>query len=362
MVKLTDVARVAGVSRGTASNVFAHPELVRPALRERVLAAAAALGYSGPNPKGRLLRAGKVDAIGVTPPGAYGIGVAFEAPYFREFLKGVAQVCDARGAGLTLVPGIGADRVRGIKNTLVDGFILHRMEDSALLEARRRNLPFVLVDMDGDATTSSVRIDDRAGARAAAEHLVALGHRRFAVLSVLRGNATSPAADPALPGPEPIYHPPREAGRGLLTGFAIDEDRLAGYADGLAAAGLSIDDVPIVECRAETVETALPGAALLLDRVPNVTAVLAMTDVQALAVMAEARRRGLAVPGRISVVGFDDIADAAANDPPLTTVVHPIAEKGREAARIVFAAGPPEHVILPVSLAVRGSSGPAPSR
>jgi DNA-binding LacI/PurR family transcriptional regulator len=358
MAKLIDVARVAGVSRGTASNVFAHPELVRPALRERVLAAARSLGYAGPNPKGRLLRAGKVDAIGVTPPGSYGIGVAFEAPYFRAFLKGVAEMCDRHGAGLTLVPGV-TDRTSRIKDALVDGFILHRLEDSALLEARLRGLPFVLVDMDGDAETSSVRIDDRGGARAAAEHLLALGHRRFGVLSVLRRNAP---ADPALPGPEPIYHPPREPGRALRAGLAIDDDRLAGYADGLAAAGLSIDDVPIVECRAETVATALPGAALLLDRVPGITAVLAMTDVQALAVIAEARRRGIAVPRDLSVVGFDDLPESAVGDPPLTTVVHPIAEKGREAARIVFAAGPPEHVVLPVGLAVRGSTGPAPAR
>jgi DNA-binding LacI/PurR family transcriptional regulator len=358
MVKLTDVARVAGVSRGTASNVFAHPELVRPALRDRVRAAATALGYAGPNPKGRLLRAGKVDAIGITPPGAYGISVAFEAPYFREFLKGVAQVCDARGAGLTLVPGI-TDKTCRIKDALVDGFILHRLEDSALLEARLRGLPFVLVDMDGDAETNSVRIDDRAGARAAAEHLVALGHRRFAVLSVLRSNASE---DSGARGPAPIYHPPHEAGRRLLTGFAIDEDRLAGYADGLVAAGLSIDDVPIVECRAEVPATALPGAALLFDRAPGITAVLAMTDVQALAIIAEARRRGIAVPGDLSVVGFDDIPDAATSTPPLTTLVHPIVEKGREAARIVFAAGPIEHVKLPVNLVVRGSTGPAPKR
>jgi DNA-binding LacI/PurR family transcriptional regulator len=355
MVKLTDVARAAGVSRGTASNVFTHPELVRPALRERVHAAAAALGYSGPNPKGRLLRAGKVNAIGVTPPGAFGIRVAFEAPYMREFLKGVSQACDDRGASLTLISGVGDDKTRGIRNALVDGFILHRIEDSALIEARRRRLPFVLIDMDGDAEASSVRIDDRGGAQAAATYLAGLGHRRFMIFSVLRQDTP----DASVPGPEPIFHPPNATDRRLRRGFVVDDERLAGYADGLGALGISIDAVPIIECRAETVESALPGAALLFERARDVTAVLAMTDIQALAVIEEAQRRGIRVPGDLSVVGFDDIPEAALGRPALTTVIHPMIEKGRKAADIVFDGGPPEHVKLPVSLAVRASAGPA---
>ncbi len=151
MVKLVDVARVAGVSRGTASNVFTHPELVSDALRERVLAAAAELGYGGPNPSGRLLRLGKVNAIGVTPPGSFGVSVAFTNSYFRAFLSGVGAVCDERGASLTMISGIGPDKMWGIKNALVDGFILHQIEDAALIEARKRRLPFVVVDLATDA-------------------------------------------------------------------------------------------------------------------------------------------------------------------------------------------------------------------
>ena len=161
MVKLVDVAKAAGVSRGTASNVFTHPELVSEALRERVLAAASELGYGGPNPSGRLLRLGKVNAIGATPPGSYGVSVAFINPYFREFLSGVGEVCDERGASLTVISGVGPDKTRGIKNALVDGFILHQVEDATFLEARQRRLPFVVVDIEGDAETNSVRIDDR---------------------------------------------------------------------------------------------------------------------------------------------------------------------------------------------------------
>ena len=68
VIRLVDVAEAAGVSRGTASNVFNNPELVRPKLRQKVQAAVRELGYLGPDPKGRLLRAGKFNAIGVMPP------------------------------------------------------------------------------------------------------------------------------------------------------------------------------------------------------------------------------------------------------------------------------------------------------
>src|SRR5271166_4056397 len=73
VARLVDVAKAAGVSRGTASNVFNNPELVRPKLRQRVEAAARELGYLGPDPKGRLLRAGKFNSIGVMPPSDWGV-------------------------------------------------------------------------------------------------------------------------------------------------------------------------------------------------------------------------------------------------------------------------------------------------
>jgi DNA-binding LacI/PurR family transcriptional regulator len=352
LVKLLDVARAAGVSRSTASNVFARPELVRQELRERVFAAADALGYGGPNPAGRLLRSGKVNAIGVTPPGAYGTNVAFSNTYLREFLGGVSSVCDEHGASLTIVSGVGSDKTSGIRNCLVDGFILHQIEDAALLEAKRRRLPFVLIDSEGDSDSSFVRIDDRRGGRLAALHLTALGHRRFAIMSVLRRDHNqSPAARL-----EPIFHEPNDLRHKLLGGFSIDDDRLEGYASALAEVGISLDEVPIVECGADAVTNATLGARLLFDNAPDVTAVLAMTDVQALAVLEEAAHRNILVPQDLSVVGFDDIADARISSPPLTTVVHPIEEKGRAAARILFLDQEQRHVTLPVSLVVRSST------
>jgi DNA-binding LacI/PurR family transcriptional regulator len=351
LATIVDVALAAGVSRGTASNVFSHPERVRQPLRDRVLAAADKLGYAGPNPKVRFLKGGKLKAIGVTPPGAYGIEAAFANPYLREFLRGVAQVCDERGSSLTLVTGVGEDNTWGIRNAVVDGFIVHRFEEAALLEARRRRLPCVFVDMDGDIEASSVRIDDHAGARAAATHLVELGHRHFAIFSVLR--ETSHIG--------PIFHDGTEPGQKLSSTFDLDRERLAGYLEALGKVKLKPEDVPILETRADVVASAAEGASMLFDRVPDVTAVLAMTDIQALAVLDEAQRRGIRVPEDLSVVGFDNIPESALANPPLTTVFHPISEKGRAAASLVLDEAAGQHVVLPVRLIVRSSTAAPPA-
>ena len=351
--KLKDVAKAAGVSQGTASNAFNRPELVRPELRERVEAAARNLSYSGPDPKGRLLRAGKFNAIGVVMPAAAGIPLGFTHPYMRDFLAGVAEVCEEQGAGLTLVSGVDDRKGWGIGNALVDGFIFGQIEEIELIEpAVRRKLPFVVMDIDGGPDISSVRIDDRDAARQAAQHLVDLGHRRFAVLTVLRQS-----------GRAPIFHGPAEAHHELAVGYRNDHDRLNGIADVLAGVGISIDDVPIVEVFGGAAEGAsfggaAEGALMLLDNAPEATAVIALEDTQELAVLSGARRGGIIVPRDLSVVGFDNPPEAARTDPPLTTIVPPTVEKGRVAARILFEGGPPRQVVLPVKLVVRSSTAP----
>src|SRR5260221_4214964 len=103
MGRSVDGARAAGVSRGTAFNVFNSPELVRPKLRKRVEAAALELGYLGPDPKGRLLRAGKFNAIAVMPPSEWGVADSLRNPVFDLFLLGVGEVCDEIGANLVIL-------------------------------------------------------------------------------------------------------------------------------------------------------------------------------------------------------------------------------------------------------------------
>ena len=346
-IKLADVARAAGVSQGTASNVFAKPDLVRPEVRERVEAVARTLGYHGPDPKGRLLRAGKVNAIGVVVMDD--LTYFFNDPFSRAFMSGVAEVCDARGAGVALVSAVDRDSAAwSIGSALVDGFIIQCLEDGdRLIElARRRGLPFVAVDVDPGPDASSILIDDRGGAREAAEHLLALGHRRFGVLS-LEIHADG-------------YVGLVEGQRRTASGYGPTRNRLEGYGAALRAAGIDFDQVPIVEVANDHGGSAR-GAAILFDAAPDITAVLAMSDVMALAAVAEARRRGRAVPDDLSVVGYDDVPEAARADPPLTTVAQPIAAKGRLAAHMIFDKGAPLKEFLPLELVVRGSTGPAPT-
>lgn len=350
-LKLSDVAAAAGVSKATASNVFSAPERVRLELRLRVEAAARSLGYAGPDPKGRLLSGGKANAIGIVPPGAFGIPIAFRHPYMREFLGGVSDICEEHGAGLHIVSGIAGQKARGIRNALVDGLILSSIADAELINpALRGTLPFVVMDEDCGPDINSVRSDDRDGARQATRHLIELGHRQFAILSVLRDS-----------GKKPIYHGPQEKSHQLIAGYPIDRERLVGVAEALTPAGISIDQVPIVEVFGgagddDSFGGARQGAALLLDKAPQATAILAMGDTQELAVLAEAARRNISVPRELSIVGFDDPPQLAQFDPLLTTVVQDVAEKGRIAARLLFAHGPPRQIVLPVRLAVRNST------
>lgn len=345
MARLIDVAKAAGVSRSTASNVFNNPDVVRPELRERVEAAARELGYLGPDPKGRMLRSSaKFNTIAVLPSAEWSVADSLRNPVFSQFLEGVAAGCDEAGASLTIIadePGRG-----GLRNALVDGFIFARVEHLSEVEpARLRRLPFAVVDFDPGPQISSVRVDTRSGAREAARHLVGLGHRRFAIMSFLRGK-----------GPARL-HPPEAGRHPSAAGMPTDQEKYAGYAEGLAEAGIDIGTVPMVQ--ADPWDGT--AAALLLDAAPGATAILSMAVMQALAVIEEARRRGLSVPADLSVVGHNDMPDAARFDPPVTTVDGMSLEKGIAAARLVFAGGPPRHVLLQPRLIVRASAGPLPA-
>ena len=256
-IRLVDVAQAAGVSRGTASNVFNHPEIVRPEVRERVLATARQLGYGGPDPKGRLLRAGKVNAIGVVVAGTFAAG--FRDPFGQLFMSGIGGVCDAHGAGLTLISAHDETNeiaAWNIQSALVDGFIVHCLEDKTplLALARQRGLPFVAVDVDAEPGDIAIRIDDRNAARREAEHLLALGHRDIGVLALeFIGEGRFGFVD-------------RERMKALR--YAVTRDRLAGYADALGAAGIEIESLPMVETVLSR-ERGAAATAAILERAPR---------------------------------------------------------------------------------------------
>jgi DNA-binding LacI/PurR family transcriptional regulator len=341
--RLADVARTAGVSQGTVSNVFNRPELVREEVRLHVRAVADAIGYRGADPKGRLLRAGKVNAIGVatTEPLSY----FFDDPFARTLMEGMSAACDAAGAGLSLVSAPNHEKLAwNIQSALVDGFVLLCIDGGEKLVelGRERQLPFVAVAFgDADETISAIGIDEQAGARLAAVHLAQLGHRSFGVLAIEFADSHS--------GPVGLA----EVDAAI---YATSRERAYGYFAVLKQFGVDASAVPIFETR-PTRTSVEAGVAFLFDRPEPPTAILAMSDTVALMAIDILKSRGLRVPEDVSIVGFDGVPEAARSTPPLTTIAQPIAELGRRAVEIILGHdGALHRETLPVELVVRGST------
>jgi DNA-binding LacI/PurR family transcriptional regulator len=341
-VRLRDVAEHAGVSVGSASQAFGRPELVSDQVRKRVLDSADALGYPGPDPAARRLRLGRAGAIGLIF--AERLGYAFTDPAQAPFLRGVASAMEEAPNGLLLLPDsrFREEAARTVREAAVDGFIVYSapQNDPRVEAAIARRLPVITVDQPRGAVTPFVGIDDRAGARSAAEHLRKLGHERVAVLSF------TTALDP----------------HGKLE-LDLSVERLAGYEEGL---GEAWDPSLVRVCRPNAPEPAREATLELLRDPEPPTAILAMTDTLAVGALQAAAELGVSVPADLSVVGFDDSPVAEHTTPPLTTVAQPQQEKGRLAAQwliedIERGAGPrgrDRQTILPTELLVRESTAP----
>jgi DNA-binding LacI/PurR family transcriptional regulator len=354
------VARVAGVSPSTVSNAFNRPERLSPALRERVLHAAAQLGYGGPDPAARSLRSGRAGAIAVVFRRS--LAVALEDPGTTELVRGMAEAIGPRALGLVLVPGPEEHASSGpaVRNAAADGLIVYSMpSDDPLFEAtRQRRLPTVIVDSPAPADVATlpgatmpaglhfVGIDDLAAAETAVEHLLGLGHRRVAILSF--GLSAYAQAGPA------------DAREQAVATASVSRARLQGCARAMAAAGLDWSRVPVEQAPIHNIEAARIRAHALLERAPSATALFAFSDTLALGARLAALERGLSLPGDLSIVGFDDTAPDGEG---LTTVHQPLRDKGRIAAERVLHAltdDPPAAVseLLPTRLVIRGSTAP----
>jgi DNA-binding LacI/PurR family transcriptional regulator len=342
-VRLADVARAAGVSQGTASNVFSRPELVRREVREHVLTTAKSLGYAGPSVTGRLLRAGKVNAIGVAAvePLAY----FFDDPWARAMLAAIAEVCDASGTGLALVSAKNRQKLDwNIRNALVDGFILLCVEGGEKLVdlTRERQLPFVALALGvDDQSIPAIGIDNVDGASTAARHLGGLGHRRFAVLATEFGD-------------EHVGRVGIEEIKGAI--YSTSRDRMTGYWQALAEFGVNRAAVPVFETRNDKASAEVCLEQLFASG-ERPTALLAMSDRIAMFAMEWLRARKISVPEDISIVGFDGVPEAEAAG--LTTMVQPLGEIARRAVRAILDdALPEDRERLTVELVVRTSTTP----
>jgi DNA-binding LacI/PurR family transcriptional regulator len=349
------VARAAGVSPSTVSNVFNRPHVVSDELRVRVLAAAAELGYAGADPRAKQLRSGQTGAIGVVLRER--LAYSFDDVAAVRLLQGVADAADPEQLALVIVPAYPEEAssfAPAIRRAAVDGLILYSLvaEDPLVEAARHRHLPTVVVDSPAPGEVAAtdgfdfVGIDEAEAAGSAVRHLLELGHRRLGVLS-LRLSAEG-LQGPA--GPEVQARATASVPRG----------RLEGAARAAAAAGVAWERVPVEQCQVSDEEHGRAAAHALLERAPETTALFALSDPIALGAIRAAGERGLSVPRDLSVVGFDDSA------PPhegLTTVHQPLREKGHAAAERLLIALRGERdslppALLPTRLVVRDSTAP----
>ncbi len=340
------------MSRATVSNAYNRPDQLSGKLREEVLRAAKKLGYAGPNPTARSLATSRTGAIAFMLDA--NLSTAFSDPALSVTLDALATVVDPEGHALLLLPGdgeTGGPRAERVLAAQADVAVAYSLADDApaLGAVRDRGLPLVAIDQPHVRGSALVGIDDRGGAAAAAAHLIELGHRRIGIFSAQCLSA---------PRGGELSHEDADD-----TNFHDTRERMAGYRETLAAAGIPAADIPIWEASGLSVEGAVPSAFGLLNRFPRPTALLCMSDQLALAAIAAARHLGLSVPGQLSIVGFDDVPPARWSEPPLTTVRQDLAGKGRIAGELALSLLRGEKIPapaqLPVELVVRDSTAPA---
>ncbi|MEU2739062.1 LacI family DNA-binding transcriptional regulator [Streptomyces sp. NPDC007095] len=327
-----DVAREAGVSRGTVSRVLNGGHYVSPAAQEAVNAAIRRTGYVV-NRHARSLITGRSDSIGflLTEPQER----FFEDPNFNVLLRGCTQALAGHDIPLLLMLAGTEDERRRITRYItaghVDGVLLvsSHSGDPVAEQLREAGVPLVACGkpIGLGSKVSYVAADDRDGARDMVKHLVSLGRRRI-------GMVTGPLDTPG------------------------GVERLAGYREVLAEAGIEADD-RLVASGDYSRASGEAGAERLLDRAPDMDAVFVASDLMAQGVLAALHKTGRRVPEDVAVGGFDDSPAATAVTPALTTIRQPWDRISNEMVRVLLAqigGDDPAAVILPTELVRRDST------
>lgn len=334
MPTIRDVARASNVSIATVSRVFNNSPLVSGDTRQRVVDAAARLGY-WPNGIARSLITSRTHTLGALLPDLHG-------EFFSEVIHGIDQA--SRQKGFHLLVSRSSSDARELSAVLrsmrgrVDGLLVMAPDVDArgALEQVAGNIPTVLLNPEARvARCDSVAVANVEGAYAVVRHLVGLGHRRIATIT----------------GPE----------------RNIDaRQRLEGWRRALREVG--IEPGPALEVRGDFTEPSGYDAALeLLAREPRPTAVFVANDYMAIGALGALQDTGVRVPEDLAVAGFDDIPMARYLTPPLTTVHVDMLELGQQAVHLLLDVqradrpGGQEHRVLPATLVVRSSCGGAPA-
>lgn len=338
-VTLTDVAARAGVSLMTASYTFNRPARVSARSRAAVTAAAAALGFVGPDPSARSLRRRRTNCLGVVL-GEH-LSYAFDDPQAAGFLAGIAEVCAERGYAMTILPITGrADDATRVRVAAVDGFVVWTTVDRDPVVAALQALGSPTVVHSGPAGEGLglVTINNRAAARAIGTVTFA-GARRPAILSFPFGRDRIPT----------ISHGARPA----ASSFAVTRSRLQGFRDAARRTGQPWESITVAACARNDRNEAESMTAELLRGGRPPDAIAAMSDEQAVGAIRAIRAAGLEVPVDVAVSGWDDSALAAELE--LTTVAQSLRQQGVTCARAVLDNDLRRH-IAPWSLLLRAST------
>ncbi|MGK3206164.1 LacI family DNA-binding transcriptional regulator [Amycolatopsis kentuckyensis] len=303
MVGIKDVAKRAGVSIGTVSNVVNRPHVVAAATRNRVLSVIEELGYVR-DESARQLRAGRSRIMGL-------LVLDLGNPFFVDVARGAEQAAHAEGLNIiTCNSGqrsdLEASYLAMFAEQRVRGVLLSPVGTSgeALRAFRRSGTPYVFVDRKAPTSeASSVAVDDIAGGALAGRHLLETGHHRIAFVN----------------GPA-ILAQCRDREQGLrtaLTGAAVE--------------------LTVLEAIGLDVASGRDAGARLLGTIPRPTAVFCANDLLALGVLQAMVGAGVRVPDEMAIVGYDDIEFAGAAAVPLTSVRQPAQRLGRTAAELLLA-------------------------
>lgn len=304
MTTIRDVAKYAGVSVGTVSNVLNKSPLVRPETRERVLAAIAALDYH-PTAAARSLSTQLTGTIGMVRTELRPSNQSGESdPFILDLIDGISAAAIGTGIGLSFwtIP-VGPQEIelyhRLVLGRQIDGLILFAVRDNdpRIAFLRKHNFPFVVFGrFDAPDDIHWIDVDGAYGIELAVKHLAELGHTRIAYIS-----------------------PPHEQ--------HLARQRWQGFEKALDEVGLPVHHDLVVEGDF-TERSGQLGMHYLLDLSHPPTAIVCNNDRMAFGAMRAAQARGLEVGRDISVVGFDDIPLARYWHPPLTTIHQPTREIG----------------------------------
>lgn len=335
-VTLKDIAQKSGFSVTTVSRALAGYSDVNEQTRQHIMAIANAFGYQ-PNLLARQFRNQRTQTLGIIVPVH---DYTFISGFYSQLMLGIGAAASLEHYDLLIsAQDANEDEIAAYRRIVVgnrvDGLILARtrQNDSRIQYLKEQGHPFVVAGRGAPAEASDfphIDVDGQSGIRTVVEHFVELGHRDIGLIL--------PPLDMA------------------FTGF-----RHEGYREGLRAAGISYSPEYVVSGDLWW-SGGYQGAQSLLDRHPELTAIVACNDLMAFGAMSAIQGRGLLVGRDIAVAGFDDIPAAEFAYPSLTTIHQPIYEIGQRLVKMLIdqitgALLQEPHVVLPGTLVVRASSG-----